>query len=159
MSNKNNKVSLSDRINNPDRMSRAINTILNTQENGGNEVNEKPLVKPLGNTKINTKINYNNKTKDVTTTKTKTETLAETITRMVSEIEKIQIEELSPLSLDESKINKKDKLKFDDRNPIISFPARPELDSIINLIHKRTKVKKYKIFELLILNGLKNTKF
>ena len=78
---------------------------------------------------------------------------------MVADIERLQMEELSPLSLLEDKSKKKDKVKFDDRNPIMSFPARPELEKIINLIYERTGVKKYKIFELLIVNGLKNTEF
>ena len=210
MSNKNNRNSLSDRLNNPDRMSRAINVLLtsptedsinNTKDNiivndkvlDNNKIEdttntlvetvsktldinnnnmiinnkieplEKPLIKPLINNKeiiLEKDIDNTNeevKTKSNTNTKTKesSKSLAEIISEKIKFIEKLQMEELSPISLSK----KKEKIKFDDRNPIISFPARPELEEIINLIYEKTGEKKYKIFEILLMNGLRNTEF
>lgn len=40
-----------------------------------------------------------------------------------------------------------------------SYPAMPEIHQIIDIITKRTPLKKYQVFERLILNGLKYTKF
>lgn len=202
MSNKNKKISLSDRLNNPDRMSRAVgihlsslqseelievndnsiikndiklltndNTLIEIKDNINNNTKDfnTPLEKPLGEHLIkplnnNIDININkDKILDIEVSKTKEivinndieKSLAELISQKVQLIEKLQREELAPASLSK----KKTKIKFDDRNPIISFPARPELEEIIDLIFTRTGEKKYKIFEILLLNGLKNTEF
>jgi len=207
------KVTLADRINNPDRMSRAVNIHLsslpseenidvNSEEteliesnntiikdkiknidniqskiidngNGNGNVNiinndlEKPLIKPLGNIntndldndiikdKNNDKENTNIISKYKPNDKNNPESLTELIKQKVAEIERLQRDELAPISF----TKKKEKIKFDDKNPIISFPARPEIDEIINIINCKTGVKKYKIFEMLILQGLKGTKF
>lgn len=227
----NKKVTLADRINNPDRMSRAVNIhltslpveevkseenldvnleekeligdnniIIDETNNLDNAINLKktlikPLEKPLGfsnnnnlnndiinnldkvndnvinndlekglnnnfskeninnNTNVNTKSSIISKHKP--NAKNNPESLTELIKQKVAEIERVQREELAPISF----TKKKEKIKFDDKNPIISFPARPEIDEIINIINCKTGVKKYKIFELLILEGLRHTEF
>jgi type I site-specific restriction endonuclease len=49
-----------------------------------------------------------------------------------------------------------EKVKFDDKYPIFSSPARTEIHEIINILCKNSTMKKYEIFELLIYNGLKS---
>ena len=49
--------------------------------------------------------------------------------------------------------------KWEDLFDKKSYPAIPEVHQIIDIITKRTPLKKYQVFERLILNGLKYTKF
>lgn len=46
------------------------------------------------------------------------------------------------------------KIKFDDKYPIFSSPARPEIHEVIDYLCKNSSMKKYEIFELLIFYGL-----
>jgi hypothetical protein len=50
-------------------------------------------------------------------------------------------------------------LKWEDTHPKKSYPATEEIHQIIDIITKRTPLRKYQVFERLILNGLKYTKF
>lgn len=50
-------------------------------------------------------------------------------------------------------------VKWEELHPKKSYPAIPEIHQIIDIITKRTPLKKYEVFERLILNGLKYTKF
>lgn len=47
------------------------------------------------------------------------------------------------------------KIKFDDKYPIFSCPARKEIHEAISYLCKVSPMKKYQIFEMLVLRGLK----
>lgn len=69
------------------------------------------------------------------------------------------IEKIEEAKKSEKKVNLSfipgTKVKFDDKYPIFSSPARKEIHEVIDILCKNSSMKKYEIFELLILHGLK----
>ena len=51
------------------------------------------------------------------------------------------------------------KKQFRERQPPVTLTVRPEIIEIFDILHKKTNMTKYKICELIIMNGLKSTKF
>jgi hypothetical protein len=84
------------------------------------------------------------------------DTLDDKIKKMVAEIENMIIKENTKTSL--STISK-DKKCFEDKYPSMNVATRPEIQDVINLINKETGARKYQIYEILLINGLKNTTF
>jgi len=86
---------------------------------------------------------------------TNEESLSTIVQKYITKIEDLQKEEAKPMSF----TSKKEKIKFDDKLPTFSFPARVEIHEVIAVLSQKTPLKKYQIMELLLLNGLKSVNF
>lgn len=81
--------------------------------------------------------------------------LTEIISFFTNEIEQLILEDgKKSLSFEEGVAT-----KWEESHPKRTYPALPEIHQIIDIITQRTPLKKYQVFERLILNGLKYTKF
>jgi len=82
-------------------------------------------------------------------------TLPDIISCYTQEIEQLILEDgKQSLSFEEGVA-----VKWEETHPKRTYPALPEIHQIIDIISRRTALKKYQVFERLILNGLKYTKF
>jgi hypothetical protein len=121
-------------------------------DNTNDIINTNTETNALENTNINTIDNAVNNTINNDNTNTKELTFVELLINKIGLIEGIQKEEARPISLSE----KKEKVKFDDKFPIMSFPARKEMQEVIDMVSKHTGLKKYQIIELALLKGLRS---
>lgn len=78
-------------------------------------------------------------------------TIEDKIKEYIQKIETARLEDIHPnISFTIGK-----KVKFDDKFPIFSCPARKEIHEMMEYLSQVSPMKKYQIFEMLVLNGLK----